>query len=249
MTWAAPRSRRRKTVQFLICIALLVVACTTMLRWPRAGGAPAEPAATEQLFDGKSLEGWVTRDGNPPAKGWAVEDGCIVRSGHGGGDLLTRDAYEDFDLAFEFKITAGVNSGLKYRVRRYGDELLGPEYQILDESDGPAKPGSETGSLYALYETSPDRSLKPPGQWNHARIVARGSRIEHWLNDVKLLEADTASDDWSARLAKSKFARRTGFATGPGRIMLTDHAPKAGAAEDKVWFRNVTLRRLAPGTD
>jgi hypothetical protein len=231
------------------CVAFKMVLgaalATVLLGIARAdrGEGDAEP-----LFDGKSLAGWVTADGKPVSKGWAVEDGSIVRTGYGGGDIYTAGAYEDFDLAFEWKITAGVNNGVKYRVREYDGQRLGPEYQILDESGDKPKPGSETGSLYALYETSPDRVLNPPGEWNHARVVARGTRIEHWLNGVKLLEADTAGEDWAKRLAKSKFATRTGFATGAGPIMLTDHAPALAdlGKPDKVWFRNLTLRRLDP---
>src|SRR5688500_5585963 len=60
----------------------------------------------QQLFDGMTLDGWVTRDGKPVTEGWAVEDGCIVRATHGGGDILTAAEYENFDLSFEWKITA-----------------------------------------------------------------------------------------------------------------------------------------------
>ncbi len=244
MSIQAPRRRYLRGPHVLIAAAL-VAALATLL--PRPGvGAKEQDDPAEQLFDGKSLDGWVTGDGKPVTKGWAVEDGCIVRATHGGGDIFTAASYEDFDLSFEWKVTAGVNSGVKYRVRPYGEQRLGPEYQIIDESDDKPKPGSETGSLYALYGTSTDRVLNPPGQWNQARIVARGAHLEHWLNGIKLLDADTASDDWSKRLAQSKFATRTGFGTGAGPIMLTDHAPAPGAAagEDKIWFRNLTVRRL-----
>lgn len=242
--------RRRQTrVRVTLAAAVAVAACAIVLLSPPAGTLAAGDEAqgsAEALFDGMTLDGWVTRDGKPVTEGWAVEDGCIVRATHGGGDILSAREYEDFDLSFEWKITAGVNSGVKYRVRPYGGgELLGPEFQIVDEGGGARqKPGHETGSLYALYETSADRVLKPAGEWNAARVVCRGSRIEHWLNGVKLLEADTATDDWAARLARSKFAKRAGFGTGGGRIMLTDHAPEPGraAGQDKVWFRKLTLR-------
>lgn len=237
--------RRRSGAYTVLAATILAAALAAFVPRPGAGAAEEDPA--EELFGGKTLDKWVTRDGLPVTKGWAAEDGCIVRATHGGGDIFTAGAYEDFDLSFEWKITAGVNSGVKYRVRPYGDQRLGPEYQIIDEAgDAPPKPGSETGSLYALYGTSTDRVLNPPGQWNQARIVARGAHLEHWLNGIKLLDADTASDDWSKRLAQSKFSTRTGFGAGAGSIMLTDHAPAPGAAagEDKIWFRNLTVRRL-----
>jgi tetratricopeptide (TPR) repeat protein len=247
--WWRRRSRRRAAVAragFAVGAAA-AVALAVVLSVPRAAAEEDGPADGDlvQLFDGKSLAGWVTRDGNPVTKGWAVEDGAIVRATHGGGDIYTAASFEDFDLSFEWKITAGVNSGVKYRVREYDGQRLGPEYQIIDETADKPGPRSETGSLYALYETAKERAMKPPGEWNHARIVARGTRIEHWLNGVKLLDADTASEDWAKRLADSKFARRTGFATGAGPIMLTDHAPAPGApaAQDKIWFRNLTVRQ------
>jgi hypothetical protein len=245
MTTRPTRHPRLTPLQTIVVAALAVATCALLSARPRAGAADGADGggATVRLFDGKSFDGWVTKDGKPVTTGWAVEDGCIVRNGHGGGDILTAEAYEDFELSFEFKISAGVNNGVKYRVRPYGPDLLGPEFQIIDEAGEAPEPGSETGALYALYETSPRRTLEPAGEWNRARVVADGGRIEHWLNGVKLLEADTGGDDWAARLARSKFARRTGFATGPGRIMLTDHAPHDPASPDKVWFRNLTLRR------
>lgn len=234
------RSRR-----YAALAAVGAVCAMFLVEITRADREPADTDA-EQLFDGKTLAGWVTRDGKPVVKGWIVDDGCIVRATHGGGDIFTAGSYENFDLSFDWKVTAGVNSGVKYRVREFDGERLGPEYQIIDESTDKAKPGSETGSLYALYQTSPGRVLNPPGEWNSARIVARGTHLEHWLNGIKLLEADTASDEWAKRLAKSKFARRTGFGTGAGPIMLTDHAPALSdlGKPDKIWFRNLTIRRL-----
>lgn len=237
---------RHRSRRYAAVAAVGAVCAIFMVEITRADREPADTDA-EQLFDGKTLAGWVTRDGKPIEKGWIVEDGSIVRATHGGGDIFTEGSYDDFDFSFDWKVTAGVNSGVKYRVREFDGERLGPEYQIIDESTDKPKPGSETGSLYALYETSPDRVLNPPGEWNHARIVVRGTRLEHWLNGVKLLEADTASDEWAKRLAKSKFARRAGFATGPGPIMLTDHAPALSdlGKPDKIWFRNLAIRRLA----
>ena len=238
--------RPRRMPLHAIVVAALAAAAFALLAPPSGAGAADDAGGGEsiRLFDGKSLDGWVTRDGKPVTRGWVVEDGCIVRDGHGGGDILTAEVYENFDLSFEWKISAGVNNGLKYRVRAFDGELLGPEFQIIDEGRKAAKPGSETGSLYAVYETSSARVLKPAGEWNVGRVVARGGRIEHWLNGVKLLEADTAGDDWAARIARSKFAKRAGFGTGTGHIMLTDHAPDDRDSEDKVWFRNLTLRRL-----
>ena len=218
MITGAIRRPRRMPLHAIVVVALTAGAFA-LLAPPSGAGAADDAGGGEsiRLFDGKSLDGWVTRDGKPVTRGWVVEDGCIVRDGHGGGNILTAEVYENFDLSFEWKISAGVNNGLKYRVRAFDGELLGPEFQIIDEGRKTPKPGSETGSLYAVYETSSARVMKPAGEWNHARVVANGGRIEHWLNGVKLLEADTGGDDDGARDDR----RATGGGRDDGRVRST----------------------------
>ena len=76
------------------------------------------------------------------------------------------------------------------------------------------------------------------GEYNSSRVVAQGTRIGHWLNGVKVLEVDTASDDWKERIARSKFRSIRDFASEkPGPIMLQDH-------NNEVWFRNIVIRPL-----
>jgi hypothetical protein len=196
-----------------------------------------------QLFDGKSLEGWTTRSGEPVTAGWTVEDGMLVRSGRG-GSIYTAKEYGDFDLSFEWKIAPRGNSGVKYRVAHYKKGVygnpgwLGCEYQIYDDVGRGTSPRHSTGSIYELYAPSSDKKLRPVGEFNDARIVVRGTKIEHWLNGEKIIEADTSSDDWKRRVARSKFGDVEGFFTnGKGRIELQDHG-------SKVWFRNIVLRPL-----
>lgn len=213
-------------------------------------GADVAPEASDAiaLFDGKSLAGWTDAAGTPAVagKGWDVIDGTLVRTGRG-GDLYTAEEYGDFDLSFEWKLTAGTNSGIKYRVTRYNPGgLLGPEYQLLD--DGPRTKGLQaTASLYELVAPSAEKKLNPAGEWNAGRIVAKGSVLQHYVNGVKVVEIDTASDDFAKRVAASKFAKNPGFARNArGRIMLQDHAAgsKEHAGKDVITFRNITLRKL-----
>jgi hypothetical protein len=80
--------------------------------------------------------------------------------------------------------------------------------------------------------------LKPPGEWNESRIVARGGSIEHWLNGAKVVSITVGSDEWKAVHAKSKFKGVADFAANAkGRIMLQDHG-------DEVWFRGLMIREL-----
>lgn len=199
------------------------------------------------LFDGATLSGWQRADGQPITGGWEVVDGMIhlKTGGPRGGDIVTDRDYRDFDLEFEWKITANGNNGVKYRVRKYGKSMLGCEYQILDDAayGERLKGKGSTGSLYELYEPNESKVLLPPGQFNHSRIVVRGNHIEHWLNGHLIVSAEVGSPEWYSRLAESKFAKYEGFGENrSGKIMLTDH-------NTEVWFRNMWIQELpAPET-
>lgn len=190
------------------------------------------------LFDGKTLAGWTDRQGGPPAKGWAVEDGCILRQSKA-GDLYSKETFKDFEFSCEWKITAGTNSGIKYRVADYSGAMLGPEYQILDDAKWKYAPDhlGATASIYAIKGASADKKLKAPGEFNVSRIVAQGNKIEHWLNGEKVTEIEIGSEDWKKRHAKSKFKSRPDFGTKSGRIMLQEHG-------GQVRFRNLKIRKL-----
>lgn len=192
----------------------------------------------ELLFDGKTLAGWTHTNGKPVSKGWKVEDGAIHRGAERGGDIITEKEYENFVMEFEWKISEGGNSGVKYRA--HGS--LGLEYQVLDDSKhADAKnPTHQSASLYDLLAAPADKPVKPVGEWNKGRIVAEGTRLEHWLNGVKVVSIDQSGDDWKARFAKSKYKKNKGFGFGPGRILLQDHG-------NQVWFRNLRVKVLKAG--
>lgn len=193
------------------------------------------------LFDGKSLNGWTTSDKKPVSKGWVAEEGLLVRK-EKGGDIYTDREYANFIFEFEWRMAPNGNSGVKYRMTHYGKEYLGPEYQCFD--DGPAgkprlsNPKQLTASIYELFAPSAPRTLNPPGQWNRGRIVANGTKLEHWLNGQLVAQADTSSDAWKQAVAASKFAKKGNFGENPsGRIMLQDHG-------SEIAFRNLRLKPL-----
>jgi hypothetical protein len=211
----------------------------------RAGAPAAEPKADGELvslFDGETLRGWTDSNGKAPSPGWEVVEGAIHRKGFRAGNLITDREFDNFDLRFEWKITKGGNSGIKYRTTRVEKKgLYGCEFQLLDDDNHPngKKATTRCGSLYDLY--APDEGqkvLKPVGEYNTARVVAQGTKLEHWINGRKVLEVDTASDDWKERVARSKFKSIKDFAAEkPGPILLQDH-------NNEVWFRNLTIRPL-----
>lgn len=190
------------------------------------------------LFDGKSLAGWTDRAGKPPAPGWVVENGCLVRK-EKAGDLYTKRSFRDFDLSFEWSIAPGCNSGVKYRVADYSGSVLGPEYQVLDDAKWKYAPDhlGATASMYAIKGASADKKLRKPGEFNRSRIVAKGDKLEHWLNGEKVCVIQIGSKDWNERHAKSKFKKLPDFGTKAGRIMLQDHG-------GHVRFRNLVVKEL-----
>lgn len=203
----------------------------------------AESDGWQTLFDGSSLEAWrdYQRGEDATPKNWEIVDGVLSRKAGGGGDLITREQFGDFEMEFEWKISPGGNSGVIYRVTEEEPQtyMTGPEYQVLDNGDGKeaARKDTAAGSLYALYSPSTD-AAKPAGAWNKARIVVDGTKIEHWLNGEKIVEADMASDDWKERIAKSKFANWKRFAKNKkGHIALQEHG-------HPVWYRNIRIRPL-----
>jgi type 1 glutamine amidotransferase len=196
------------------------------------------------LFDGTTTKGWRSYRGQAfPTKGWSVEDGALHAAKEGGGgDVVTSDAFADFELRFEWKVAPGSNSGVMYHT---GEELdypwqTAPEYQILDDAVHPdgKNPATSAASLYALYAPA-EKTLMPVGDWNESRIVVNGKHIEHWLNNKKVVECELDSADWKAKVAASKFASMPKFATVPkGPIDLQDHG-------DEVWYRSIRVRELA----
>ena len=194
------------------------------------------------LFDGTSTSGWRSvKKETFPEKGWEVKDGSLsVLPGGGGGDIVTVNEYENFEITFEFKLTEGANSGLKYYVTGNG---LGLEYQVLDDAKHPdAKMGiNGNRTLSSLYDLIPAAKGKRPnaiGNWNTARIISKNNHVEHWLNGFKVLEYERGSIEYRELVAISKYKTISNFGEAPkGRILLQDHG-------NNVSFRNLKLRNL-----
>jgi hypothetical protein len=204
-----------------------------------------------ELFNGKTLEGWTNAAGQPispsEANGWKAEGGELVRKGRG-GTIYAEGEYENFILEFEWKIAKGGNSGVKYRVEHYEKGLwgrsgwLGFEYQIYGDRNRKASKGKgSAGALYALCAPNKKKELAEHDTYNTAKIVARGTHIEHWLNGAKIVEVDTSSEDFAARVKASKFNQVPDFGRNrKGRIQIQDHG-------SNVAYRNIRLTVLPPG--
>lgn len=211
---------------------MLRVLCSLLLFVVTPSALAADRGEPIELFDGQTLEGWTDGGGKPVTQGWKVEDGVLFRDQRA-GHIYYEQEFRDFELTFEWKIAKRGNSGVKYRLRRFGNKLLGCEFQLLDESEPKHSKGA-TGSLYALYEPNENKVIRPAGEWNTAKIVVLGNHIEHWLNGQKIVEAEIGSEAWDQRLRRSKFWPNADFATRRGKIMLQDHG-------SQVWFRKLVL--------
>ncbi|GAB3174266.1 DUF1080 domain-containing protein [Telluribacter humicola] len=198
------------------------------------------------LFDGKSFDNWKRWKGGEINK-WAIEDGAMVLTEKGGGDLLTVNQYGDFELELEWKISEGGNSGVMYHVQE-GEKYCcpyatGPEVQVLDDVKHPdsfaGKDGNhKSGSLYDMIPPNDLKVVKPAGEWNKMRIVVNDGKAQHYLNGKKVVEYSTTGPEWNALVANSKFKTWNGFgAFDKGHIALQDHG-------DKVWYRNIRIREL-----
>jgi hypothetical protein len=195
-------------------------------------------AGWKVLFDGVTLRGWRGLNNEAPGNGWKISDGELTVAGDG-GDLVTADEFGDFELSLEWKIGKGGNSGILYRVDMEEPTTFetGPEYQLLDNKNAQESALHLAGALYDLVPPSKDRT-RPFGEWNEARIVVRGWRVEHWLNGEKIVDFNLASPEARELIARSKFRSMPKFATLPrGHIALQDHG-------DPVSFRNIKIREL-----
>lgn len=197
-------------------------------------------AGWKLLFDGKTTAGWRAYGADTMPTGWQAVDGSLTRVSRA-ADIITKDQFSDFELTLDWKLEPRGNSGLFYRAVE-GLEWIyhgAPEYALLDDAghnDG-KNPLTSAGSVHSVY-APPRGVVKPAGEWNTARLVARGTHVEHWLNGRKVVEYEQGSADWAARVAASKFAAWPRYGkTMKGHIGLQEHG---GRAE----FRNIKIREM-----
>ncbi len=192
------------------------------------------------LFDGTTTDGWRGfRRADMPG-GWQVVDGALTRVA-AAGDIVTVEQFADFELALDWRLEPGGNSGIFFRATEEVSQIYegAPEMQVLDDerhADGGSRL-TAAGANYGLHP-APRGVVRAAGEWNHVRIIVRAAHVEHWINGVKVVEYELWSPEWEELVRGSKFAAwpRYGRATR-GHIGLQDHG-------DRVAFRNIKIREL-----
>jgi hypothetical protein len=256
---------KRSTQRWTAALVLGVIPAALLSAWLSSmatAAPPADPSPTPNqltaeekkagwklLFDGKSLDGWhnFKRDGVRP--GWQVKDGALTCvDPENAGDLVTTDKFDWFELSIEYNISEAGNSGIMFHVTNDGPAIwaTGPEIQLEDNVK--ARDPERCGWMYALYKPENDPktgkpidTTKPVGQWNQIRIVIAQppAKSEVDVNGVKYYDFVYNSDDFKARVAKSKFRDMPGFAKSDSGFLglQGDHGSVA--------FRNIKLRPLS----
>jgi len=214
--------------------------------------AAEEDAGWQLLFDGETTDGWrgYNQDGFPEAR-WDVIDGNLVvlspdpETEGSGGDIVTEQVFDNFELSLEFNVTPAANSGVFYRVTEAPGQPMwhsAPEFQVLDDSahlemDAMDMHTHLSGDNYDLHASS-GSVVKPAGEWNHVRIVVNRGSVEHWLNGIKTVEYELWSPDWEQRVRGSKFADYPEYGRATmGQIGLQDHG-------NEVSYRNIKIRPI-----
>ena len=214
------------------------------------------------LWDGKTTAGWRgAKIDRFPEKGWKISDGILsvqksggAESAHG-GDIITTQQYGNFVLEVDFEFTKGANSGIKYFVdpelNKGEGSAIGCEYQILDDEMHPdAKEGTAGNrTLASLYDLIPaNAKFYAPNEhyekrvnnynWNRAKIVVNNNHVEHYLNDIKVVQYERSTQMWRALVARSKYNVWPNFGEQKhGHILLQDHG-------DEVFFKNIKIKVL-----
>jgi hypothetical protein len=225
-------------------------ALTSMAQEPNTLTKKEKKEGWKLLFDGKTTKGWHTYLRDTVGSKWQVKDGALVfdpsQPASGGGDIVTNEEYENFELNLEWKVGKGSNSGIIFDVQenpKYNATYLtGPEMQVLDNKDASdnKKQNHLAGCLYDMAGDSTVSKPHPVGEWNQVRLIQNKGHLTFFLNGIQTFDGQIGSDEWNNMVAHSKFANKafSDFAkVAKGRIALQQHP---GFSE----WRNIKIRPL-----
>lgn len=233
--------------KLFVALILILAAVAGGFAPARAAEAPENQLTKREkkegwilLFDGKSLDGWMTSAGKPSVKG--PEDYCINPHKSGHYMLVHTQKWSNFVLKMDFKISPHCNSGIFVRTStlatRPGKDVgyNGIEIAVDDTKEAGYV---DTGAIYDL--SKPTRNaMKPVGEWNHIEITSQGPILEVVLNGEKVnhVELDKFTEknkrpDGSAH----KFDEVYRDHPVEGYIGLQDHGSPC-------WYKNIKIKPL-----
>lgn len=237
----------KKTLIFTVS---LLMGGMIMAQKPNTLSKKEKKEGWKLLFDGHTTTGWHTYLRDTVGAKWQVKDGALVfdptQPASGGGDIVTNDQYENFELRLEWKVAKGSNSGIIFDVQedpKYNATYLtGPEMQVLDNKDASdnKKQSHLAGCLYDMAGDSSVSKPKPVGEWNQVRLIQNKGHLTFYLNDIKTFEGQIGSEEWNNMVAGSKFKNKmfSDFAkVAKGKIALQQHP---GSSE----WRNIKILLL-----
>ena len=220
----------RRGILMLACLSVGAIPSACARTTPAVASTMAPVAPTTFLSPAEVREGWRSllsldqwrgygTDSMP--SGWQADDSLLTKDGVG-SDIVTRRTYTDFELAFDWMLDEGGNSGVFYRATEEYPKIYwsAPEYALLDDARHPdgRNPLTSAGAVHSLY-AAPRGVVQPAGSWNRTRILVRGAQVEHWLNDRMVAEYAFGSDDFAQRVAGSKFGRWANFGKSPSGVI------------------------------
>lgn len=252
----------------IACLFILSFSCNTPST-PTVAAAgdttavqPAAPAYTlsatekaegwQMLFDGTSKDQWHVFNNKTDGHAWVIDDGALSLDPKefkdwqtvGGGDIVSAEEYDNFDLKLEWKVADSGNSGIILFIKedpKYEHTWhTGPEMQVLDNNGHPDSKiiKHRAGDLYDLISANPE-TVRKAGEWNEVEVVSNQGKLEFSLNGTKVLSTTMWDDNWRKMIKGSKFKDMPDFGTyKKGRIGLQDHG-------NHVWYRNIRIKKLS----
>jgi len=235
-----------KNIMVLFCMAALAFACGPKKSETLNELTEAQKAdGWKLLFDGKTMNGWRIFKGKENDT-WEVLNGTlhckpVTETSSKRSDLMTTEQYKNFELAFDWKIPKGANSGVMFHVTEDFDlpYASGPEYQIIDDAGYPGgvEPKNQTASNYDVHVTE-GAKINAIGEWNTSKIVVNGNKVQHYINGDKVVEYEFGTDAWKEKVAGSKWKSFPGYGmSSTGYIDLQDHG-------HEIWFKNIMIKSL-----
>ena len=244
-TFAFVTSAGSRRLLALLCGALSLVGAFASQAPPNVLTAEERGAGWKLLFDGQTTTGWRSyKKQTFPTNHWRIDEGWLkLIPGKGGGHIMTARPYTNYEFSWEWRITPKGNNGVKYFISEELGQIIGHEYQLLDDVITRDEKSS-TASFYNVLPPLKDKRLKPPGEINFSKIVINGKHVEHWLNGTKVVAYELGSPEVQQAVTQSKYRNVPGYASKPmpGHIMLTDH-------KSETWFRSIKIRELSNRAD